>query len=168
MTEALELRVLSVIAAGHRTLEAVSSALGVPAAQVDERIRWAIGRGLLIATQSGSVWTFQLTDAGRRALAVRNSSTGSGGSVPNMTLGGLLGEVKTAMARATPTGTPSGAVARLRPLRPMADLGASSSLLTPEEEAAKAERASWSFALVVVGTIVAIVLAVWLLTVFSG
>ena len=166
MTEALELRVLSVIAAGHRTLEVVSSALGVPAAQVDERIRWAIGRGLLIATQSGSVWTFRLTDAGRRVLAVRNSSTGSASSVA--TLGGPLGELKTAMARAAPTGTPSGAVARLKPVRPPRRQGAPSSPLTPEEEAARAERASWAFALVVVGTIVAIVLAVWLLTVFSG
>ena len=166
MSQALETRILSEVAAGHRTLDALSASIGLPAAQVDQRIRWAIGQGLLMPTQSGNMWTFALTDAGQRAIVVQSRLAGLAGSARGMTVGGLIGEVRSAISQSSDLDGRPGVTSKPtipRSLR-VGQASTSSSLLSPAEEAAKAERQSWSFAIAVVGTIVLITLVIWAFT----
>ncbi len=156
MKDPLQLRVLEAVGAGHRTLDALSSALGTPAVQVDERIRASIGQGLLVATQRGETWTFSLTDGGHRLIAVRRRLA----DVPG--LSGVIGDLRSAQKRAGAPGSfgPAAAVLARAKRRPLAT---SSSILSPEQEAAQAERQSWSFAAGVVGSIAFVVLVIALL-----
>ncbi len=169
MSQALETRILSEVAAGHRTLDALSATIGLPTAQVDERIRWAIGQGLLMPTQSGDTWLFALTDAGQRAIAVQSRLAGLAGSAGGMTVGGLIGDVRSAFPQSSDPDGRSGVMSKPPIPRSLrgghASMSSSSSLLSPAEEAAKAERQSWSFAIAVVGTFVLITLVIWALTV---
>lgn len=150
MTDALELRVLEAVAVGHSTLDALSMALAVPAAEVDDRIRWAIGERLLVATQRGESWTFALTDAGQRVVAAQNAVTG---------LGGFFGGMRSASARAQAQ-APAPRLPRGPKRRPAPG---AASIFSPVEEAQEAERQSWSLALGVIGVLAVLVLVIWLL-----
>lgn len=159
--EALELQVLSAVEAGHDTLPRLTRALGQPAPMIDSRVRWAIGEGLMVATQVGDTWTFALTEAGRRAVAVRTQLRGIAGAAAqpgaSAGLGQLVGGLRSALSTA-----PS-VVRRTTASRSHVQPSASSVMLSPTEEAARAERAAWGFAFGVVGVITAIVLLLWLL-----
>lgn len=157
MSDALQGRVLMAVGAGYRTLEAISGSLGTPASEVDRRIRSAIEQRLLVAHQRpDETWTFSLTDTGKRAVAVRSTL----GAVPG--LGALVTGGRGPAPRQPAAGTVAAAsrvisTARRRPVT------TSSTIRTPAQEAALAERQAWSFALGVVALVAFFVLVVWLI-----
>ncbi|QNN53719.1 hypothetical protein [Nocardioides mesophilus] len=172
MSDALELQVLVAVGAGRRTLDALSRTLRVPAPAVDERIRRAIGEGLLVARQQDGTWVFDLTDAGRQLVAARAGAGGGAGLSPSGSPAGLAGAVRALISQAPGGSSPwPAASARRRapsPSQPTSPPTSSPSsgtthLLSPTEEAQRAERAAWSFAVAVVGAVVVLVLLVWLL-----
>lgn len=158
MADALQTQVLLAVGAGYHSLESIAGSLQAPEGEVDERIRALINQRLLTPHQrDNGAWYFRLTPSGERLVTIRNRIA----AVPGV--GSLLGEGNGPTPKTPAVGSPAAAsrvIARAS-RRPMTT---SETMLTPAEEAARAELRSWLFAAGAVGLVAFLVVLVWLAT----